>query len=218
MPTHACLSHHATRITVNNAGVSHHMPVPFAQTPDDELSNILQVVSLLFTVDPRPLINASLLPISEHQLDSRHHQARPASNDQGPKRSHPQHRILWRSSPVPTPRYLFCFQGIPCYVDESYWRGSQRRWYHCSTDRPFVRRKSFPLNTFFMCTSSCIIVFSGLQDVKDPKVFSPRSHARRLRPIHPQLHRPQPRRSGPGIRIHSVLVSCVDGLCCWICS
>lgn len=29
---------------VNNAGVSHYMPVPFAETPDQEISNILQVV------------------------------------------------------------------------------------------------------------------------------------------------------------------------------
>ncbi|KAI5452748.1 hypothetical protein NCC49_000495 [Naganishia albida] len=30
-------------VLVNNAGVSHYMPVPFAETPDQEISNILQV-------------------------------------------------------------------------------------------------------------------------------------------------------------------------------
>ncbi|GHJ86470.1 hypothetical protein NliqN6_2872 [Naganishia liquefaciens] len=30
-------------VLVNNAGVSHYMPVPFAKTPDQELANILQV-------------------------------------------------------------------------------------------------------------------------------------------------------------------------------
>lgn len=44
-------------IIVNNAGVSHHMPVPFAQTPDQELSNILQVVRFSFpsSTDSREL-------------------------------------------------------------------------------------------------------------------------------------------------------------------
>lgn len=32
-------------ILVNNAGVSHNMPVPFAETDIEEMENILQVVS-----------------------------------------------------------------------------------------------------------------------------------------------------------------------------
>ena len=108
-------------VLVNNAGVSHSMPVSFAETSLEEMENILQVVSTEFELQSAEYGSNTeyhALALAEHSchpsFDASHAtsnacQATVCPQSQVP---HPQHRFFRRYRSIALVGHLLCLQGV----------------------------------------------------------------------------------------------------------